>query len=159
MLRTISISFIAIISTFIGRQAFAQSVVTTSEVNMMVEGGIVLTKVRDMHVGAVIQGTTNVNINPLTSGSSAYFTLSSSPNSSETVTFSATNLTSGTETITFTGTIAGSNEPIQPHATLIKDGGAITTNGSGQFYIWAEAPRPLQQANPPAHTRAVSRYR
>jgi len=117
---------------------FAQTVTTPADVNLNVNNEISITKIRDLRMGTVVQGTTtSVNINPLSSGSSAYFTLTASPNSSETITFSSTNLTNGSGTIMFTGALAGNDQPIQPRAILIVSGNAITTNATGDFYLWA----------------------
>jgi len=128
--------------------AFAQSVNAYADVNLSIHGGISLTKIRDLRMGAVVQGTTSVSINPLSSGSAAYFIVSACPNSAETITFSSTNLTSGSSTIIFTGVLAGSDQPIQPHSILIGSGDAITTSSTGDFYLWAGGSATLASKQP-----------
>jgi hypothetical protein len=135
-MRKILLSVIMLIS-FTVSETFAQSATAVGDVYMSVNDEISLTKIRDLNMGYVVQGVTSVNINPLTSNASAYFTFAASPNSFAAVFYSSTNLESGSNTIAFTGNLVGNDNTAQNLSTLVRSGATITTNASGNYYLWA----------------------
>lgn len=118
--------------------AQTQIVSTSALVNLNVRSTTGISVNRDLSMGAVIQGTTSLSVDPINGGNSAaYFSLSASPNAQVTVTFSSTPLTDGIHSILFSGTLAGSAGSVQSQAATLVNGGVATTSPTGDYYFWA----------------------
>jgi len=116
---------------------------------MKVNGTTTLTKVRDMHLGFVVQGITYFAIDPISGNAhTAYFIFVGNPNSPVDVSFSSSNLTDGANNISFTGTLAGGSSTTEGDATLISNGTPITTNSDGEYYFWAGGSATLSPTQP-----------
>ena len=128
--------------------SFAQ-VPATADVLMDVHGSLWLTKVRDLSLGYVFQGATNVQVDPITGGDqAAYFEFVTNPDLSVNVSFSSSDLTDGTHSISFTGALAGSTSSNQKDASLLTSGRHIIASSDGNYYFWAGGSAQLSDTQP-----------
>ena len=129
---------ISIFSCAMTLNAQTQTVSTSALVNLNIRSTTGLTVNRNLSMGAVVQGTTSLTVDPVSSGNSAaFFSLTAAPDTPVTVTFSSTSLTDGAHSILFSGTIAGSDRSVQSQAAMLINGGMATTSPTGDYYFWA----------------------
>ncbi len=132
-----------------GTNANAQTTTAFASANIVVKGLVSLSALRNLELGTVVQGITQIQVNPITGGgSAAYFTFASSPHTPIIVTFSSTRLTFDGNSIEFSGELAGSPSPVQAQSIIIKNGNGLVTNAKGQYHFWVGGSAKLSPDQP-----------
>ncbi len=132
-----------------GTNAYAQTTTAFASANIVVKGLVSLSALRNLELGTVVQGVTEIQVNPVTGGgSAAYFTFGSSPHTQIIVTFSSTRLTFNGSSIQFTGELAGSPTSVQAQSIIIKDGTGLVTNSKGHYHFWVGGSAKLSPDQP-----------
>ena len=146
-MKTITLCLVYLVSAAFTR-SFAQTT-TTAAVALHVKGTLSITAVRGLSFGYVVQGTTEVDVDPITSGDrAALFVFTGASKSSFIVSFSSTDLTSEDNKITFAPRLAGSTESTQTQADSIASGNSVNTNSSGEYNFWAGGSAKLSPTQP-----------
>lgn len=127
-----------ILTAFAASQSFAQGLQGSANVNLTVNAGGSVASTSPLSFGTQVQGASNVTVNPVTGGSSAAaFNLSSgTATHSYSITWTHLDLTLGGNTITWTPSVAVNTANTQSSATAISSGGSVTSDGSGNAYMW-----------------------